>query len=153
MVSSELKKALAERGIEIIPVEIGTQMLVNELHPAHHSTTQVVIGNPITPIPAPLDSKLRSYRIRRQMTLEENPFLYDHMMAGSPVLPATCAVSWMIHACEELYPGYKSFGFKDFKILKGIIFNETLANEYILELQEVSKSDSEFPRISNYNIK
>jgi len=143
MVSSELKKAFAERGIEIIPVEMGTQMLVNELHPTHHSTTQVVIGNPITPVPAPLDSELRSYRIRRRMILEENPFLSDHMIADSPVLPATCAVSWMINACEELYPGYKCFSFKDFKVLKGIIFNETLANEHILEIQEVSKTNSD----------
>ena len=36
MVTPELKKAFAERGIDIIPVEVGTQMLVNELHPAYH---------------------------------------------------------------------------------------------------------------------
>ncbi|MBE9033942.1 SDR family NAD(P)-dependent oxidoreductase [aff. Roholtiella sp. LEGE 12411] len=143
MVTPELKKAFAERGIEIIPVEVGTQMLVNELHPNHHHNTQVVIGSRIRPTPAPLDSQLRSYRIRRRMTLEENPFLYDHVIAGSPVLPATCAMSWMINACEELYPGYKCFSFKNFKVLKGIIFNETLASEYILELQEVEHSNSD----------
>ncbi|WP_341525310.1 SDR family NAD(P)-dependent oxidoreductase [Nostoc sp. UHCC 0302] len=143
MVSSELKKAFAERGIEVIPVEAGTQMLVNELHPTHHETTQVVIGSPIIAPAVPLDSELQNYRISRCITLEENPFLYDHMIAGYPVLPATCAMSWIINACEELYPGYRCFVSKDFQVLKGIIFNETLAKEYILELQEVSKTNSD----------
>jgi acyl transferase domain-containing protein len=144
MVTPELKKAFAERGIEIIPVEVGTQMLVNELHPAYHETAQVVIGKGMSPPPMPLDTELRSYRLRRRMTLAENPFLHDHTIADSPVLPATCAMSWMINACEETYPGYRYLSCKDFQVLKGITFNSALADEYILELQETAKSDGEF---------
>ncbi|MBD6614630.1 SDR family NAD(P)-dependent oxidoreductase [Komarekiella sp. 'clone 1'] len=139
MVSPELKKAFAERGIEVIPVDVGAQMLVNELHPAHHENTQVVIGSPLTPPAIELDTELRTYRIRRQMTLEANPFLRDHMIAGYPVLPATCAMTWIINACEQLYPGYRLFSYKDFKVLKGITFNEKLAKEHVLEIQEISK--------------
>lgn len=140
MVTPELKKEFARRGIEIIPVEAGTQMLVNELRPVHHDTTQVVIGSPIVPPAVVLDPQLRSYRIRRKLTLEENPFLQDHIIAGHPVLPATCAVSWMLDVCEKLYPGYKAFSSTDFRVFKGITFNETLADEYILDLQETSKN-------------
>jgi acyl transferase domain-containing protein len=143
MVTPELKKALAERGIDIIPIEVGTQMLVKELQPQHQATTQLVIGSPMTPPPAPLDSQLKTYRIRRRMTVENNPFLLDHMIAGYPVLPATNAMSWMINGCEECYPGYRYFSCKDFKFLKGIIFNETVAKEHILELQEIAKTDGE----------
>ncbi|BAT52649.1 Short-chain dehydrogenase/reductase SDR [Nostoc sp. NIES-3756] len=143
MVTPELKKAFAERGIDIIPVDVGTKMLVNELHPSHRDSTQVVIGSPIIPPPTPLDPQLRSYRLRRRLTLEANPFLHDHVIAGTAVLPATCAMSWMIHACEECYPGYKYFSCKDFKVLKGITFNHTLASEHILEIQELAKNGSE----------
>ncbi|NEQ26735.1 MAG: polyketide synthase, partial [Microcoleus sp. SIO2G3] len=143
MVTPQLKKEFARRGIDILPVEVGTQMLVNELHPANQGTAQVVIGSPIVPPPAPLDSKLRTYSIRRQLSLEANPFLLDHSIAGKPVLPATCAVSWIVDSCEQLYPGYRFFSNTDFKVLKGITFNETLAKEYILELQEISKTDSQ----------
>ncbi len=143
MVSPELKKAFTERGIDIIPVDVGTQMLVNELHPAHHDTTQVVIGSPLLPPSIELDSQLRTHRLRRQLRLENNPFLYDHVIAGTPVLPATCALSWMINSCEHLYPGYRLFRCTDFRILKGIIFNETLADEYILEVEEVEKINLE----------
>ncbi|MEA5550398.1 SDR family NAD(P)-dependent oxidoreductase [Anabaena cylindrica UHCC 0172] len=144
MVTPQLKKAFAERGISIIPLEVGTQMLVNELYPAYQDNTQIVIGSTMIPPAMPLGSELRSYRIRRRMTLAENPFLCDHTIAGSPVLPATCAKSWMVNGCEEIYPGYTYFSCQDFKVLKGITFNSTLADEHILEIQEVAKSEGDF---------
>jgi len=144
MVTPQLKKAFAERGIDIIPVEIGTQMLVNELHPAYQDHTQVVIGSPMFLPPSSLDSQLRIHRIRRKMTLAENPFLYDHVIAGTPVLPATCAMAWMINACEEVYPGYRYLSCQQFKVLKGITFNANLADEFLLELKELDKKNGEF---------
>ncbi|WP_017317835.1 SDR family NAD(P)-dependent oxidoreductase [Mastigocladopsis repens] len=143
MVTPELKKEFARRGIGILPVEVGTQMLVNELHPAYQGTAQVVIGSPLVPPPAPLNPELRTYRIRRQLSLEANPFLLDHVIAGKPVLPATCAVSWIVDSCAQLYPGYRFFSYKDFKVLKGITFNEPLASEYILDIQEIAKTDTQ----------
>ncbi|RCJ36497.1 hypothetical protein A6770_15855 [Nostoc minutum NIES-26] len=102
-----------------------------------------VINQPLISTPMSLESELRTYSIRRRISLIENPFLLDHVIANYPVLPATCALSWMINACEALYPGYRCSIARDFKVLKGVIFNDTLANEYILELQEVSKSHFE----------
>ncbi|NEP29291.1 polyketide synthase dehydratase domain-containing protein, partial [Moorena sp. SIO3I6] len=81
------------------------------------------------------------YRIRRKLTLDANPFLQDHIIGGYPVLPATCAVGWIINACEQLYPGYKFFSYTNFKVLKGIIFNNNLASEYVLDLKEIAKTN------------
>ncbi|MEH2080620.1 MAG: SDR family NAD(P)-dependent oxidoreductase [Nostoc sp.] len=139
MVTPELKKVFQERGIEVIPIAAGAQMLVKEMGNANHATTQVVIGSKLIPVATELDSQLRTHRIRRQITLADNPFLLDHTIAGSPVLPATCAMTWMINTCEQLYPGYRLFNHKDFKILKGITFNESLAKEHTLEIEEISK--------------
>ncbi|MDZ8260001.1 SDR family NAD(P)-dependent oxidoreductase [Nostoc sp. ChiQUE01b] len=143
MVTAELKKIFQERKIEIIPIAVGAQMLVKEMDNTNHATAQVVIGSPLVPLAVELDSELRTYRIRRQMTLEANPFLHDHTIAGSPVLPATCAMTWIINASEQLYPGYRLSNYQDFKVLKGITFNETLAKEYILEIEEISKVNLE----------
>lgn len=143
MVTPELKKEFARRGIDILSVEEGTQMLVNELHPANHDTAQVVIGSPLIPPPIPLNPELQTHRLRRKLSLENNTFLLEHVIAGKAVLPATCAVSWMVDSCEQLYPGYRFFSNTDFKVYKGITFNETLANEYILDLQEISKTESQ----------
>lgn len=154
MVSPELKKAFAQRNIEIIPLSIGAQMLVDELDKLNDSnqSTQVIIGSPLLQFSSQPASQLnnnnnqyelKTYCIQRQLRLEANPFLHDHVIAGYPVLPATCALAWIINSCEQLYPGYKFLSSKNFKILKGIVFDETLASEYILELKETSKTDKE----------
>ncbi|WP_315790680.1 SDR family NAD(P)-dependent oxidoreductase [Fischerella sp. JS2] len=143
MVTPELQKAFAERSIKTIPIEVGTQMLVDELVQVNQQTTQVVIGSPLLYTPQSLNSELKKYHIQRQLTLAENSFLQDHVIAGRPVLPATCALAWIANTCEQLYPGYKLFSCQNFKVLKGIIFDEYLAKEYILDLQEISKNDVE----------
>ncbi len=140
MVSPELKRAFAERNIETIPVEVGTQMLVEELA-SENQYVQVIIGSPLTPPAVALDSELQTYCIRRRLNLADNPFLHDHEIAGYPVLPATCAINWIANSCEQLYPGYKFFGFQNYKVLKGIVFDDSLAEEYILDLQEIYKNN------------
>ncbi|MCW5319209.1 KR domain-containing protein [Nostoc sp. KVJ3] len=142
MVTPELKKAFTERNIGIIPIEIGTQMLVKELNSGNQVTPQVLIASPITPPATKLNSELKTYHIHRQLILEENPFLQDHVIAGKPVLPTTCAVSWIINTCENLYPGYRLFNCTNFKVLKGIIFDENFVEEYILEIQERVKNNN-----------
>jgi acyl transferase domain-containing protein len=139
MVSPELKKAFAERGIEVIPVETGTQILIDELNTANQDAVQLVIGSPLIYVPATLSNDLKTYRIKRQLTLAENPFLQDHVIASRPVLPATCGLLWMTNACEQIYPGFTAFSSPNFKVLKGIIFDESLINEYVLEIQELAK--------------
>jgi len=143
MVSPELKKAFAERAIEVITIETGTQILIDELTNPDQNTVQLVIGNPLFYVPLTLSKDLKSYRIKRQLTLAENPFLQDHIIAGRPVLPATCGLSWMTNACEQIYPGFRGFIASDFKVLKGIVFDETLANEYVLEIQELAKHENQ----------
>ncbi|MDZ8104028.1 MAG: SDR family NAD(P)-dependent oxidoreductase [Nostoc sp. DedQUE12a] len=140
MVSPELKQAFAERNIETIPIEIGTKMLANELANANQESVQVLIGSPLVYIPDKLPSELKSFRIHRHLTLAANPFLQDHVIAGSPVLPATCGLLWIANTCEQLYPGYKAFSCTNYKVLKGLIFDENLPTEYTLDLQEIAKN-------------
>jgi acyl transferase domain-containing protein len=142
MVSPELKKAFTERQIATISVENGTQMLVNQLALANQDTVQLVIGSHLNNTSYTLSSELKTYHIYRKLTLTANPFLQDHVIANRPVLPATCGLTWMTNLSEQIYPGYKTFRASNFKVLKGIIFDENLANEYLLELQETAKIDN-----------
>jgi len=143
MVSPELKKTFAKRKIQIIPREVGSQILVDELAIANQDTVQVVIGSPLKSTANALPNELKNFRIRRRLTLAANPFLQDHVISGRPVLPTTCALTWITHGCEQLYPGYQVFACRNYKILKGIIFDENLAPEYILDLQEIAKNGSD----------
>lgn len=130
----------------MIPVEVGTQILVDELaagFPGGSQGTskivQVLVGGALTNPSGKLDPEQKSYRIRRQLTLEENPFLQDHEIGGQAVLPTVCASAWMANTAEQLYPGFQFFSLSDYKVLKGIVFDETLASEYNVELLEISK--------------
>ena len=143
MVTPELKRAFAERNMEVIPTDAGADLMVNEIT----STTaikddpvQIVVGAIPTRPAGEFSSDLKKYLISRNLSLDANPFLLDHKIGSNPVLPATCAASWAASACEQLYPGYTFFQLEDYKVLKGIVFDDSLAKEHILELTEIEKT-------------
>ena len=148
MVTPELKKMFEARHVEVIPTEVGARMLVDSLMPSGlqggtllgQGPTQVVVGGvPVRPA-SRVEPGLRQYQIHRRLKSDDNPFLYDHMIGDYPVLPATCAASWAAYSCEQLYPGYRFFSLENYRVLKGIVFNESLAEDHILDLKEVEKS-------------
>jgi hypothetical protein len=93
--------------------------------------------------PAPLDNTLRQRSSWRKLSLSANPFLHDHMIGAHAVLPATAAAAWMISGCEQLHPGYRLRRCDGFQVLKGIVFDEQLAERYRLELVETAKDEAQ----------
>ena len=141
MVTPELKKVFEQRHVEVIPSEVGARMLVDALMPSAGEAVQVVVGGvPVRPA-ASVEHELRTYLIKRRLKVDENPFLYDHMIGEHPVLPATCAAAWAAYSCEQLYPGYRFFSLENYKVLKGIVFDENLPDEHVLELKETAISE------------
>lgn len=147
MVSPELKRAFAERDIKTIPIDVGTQMLVEEV--LDNQEVQVIIGSPLKP-PAVAPSRPKTYQISRRLSLAANPFLHDHVIMERPVLPATCAIAQIANTCEQLYPGYTFFTSSNFKVLKGIVFDDSLADKYILDLEQEAANNSQ---IIDFNAK
>ncbi len=139
MVTPELKHFFEERRIPLIPVAAGTQVLIDALE--GEGSVQSVIGGSLPAIEAVRDGTVRKHRIQRALSLEGNPFLLDHVIGGVPVLPTTCAMSWIIHSCESCYPGFGFFASRDFRVLKGIVFDRTFAGFYDLDLAEAATSD------------
>jgi NAD(P)-dependent dehydrogenase (short-subunit alcohol dehydrogenase family) len=146
MVTPELKRAFAERDMTVIPTEAGAEMLVKEIttqHSVDDQPVQIVVGQLPTRTASDISGELQKFEIRRHLSLDANPFLLDHQIGLHPVLPATCAASWIASVCEGLFPGYTFFELEDFKVLKGIVFDENLAEEHILELNEIEKDPGE----------
>lgn len=141
MVTPELKKVFESRSVTLIPTDVGAQMLVEALMPTASEAVQVVVGGVPARPAGKVETDLREHRIKRRLRLDENPFLFDHMIGEHPVLPATCAASWAVYSCEQLYPGYRFFSLEDYRVLKGIVFDENLADEHVLDLKEISKSE------------
>ena len=142
MVSPQLKRAFLERNIKTIPVDAGTQMLVKELASANNQV-QVIIGSPLTPPAIDVPSQPQTYQIHRRLSLSANPFLHDHVIMDRPVLPATCAIDWIANTCEQIFPGYTFFNCSNFKVLKGIVFDNNLSDKYVLDLAKKANNNSQ----------
>ncbi len=143
MVTPQLREYFDKLDIKVIPIEVGTRMLVDELRANGQRPAQIVIGSAIQPQPAPPSAELNTVHLRRKLHLADNPFLGDHVVNHRAVLPMVSAMSWIANACEQVNRGYRFFAFDNYRVLKGIVFDETLANEYTLDLKEVSKTADE----------
>lgn len=142
MVTPQLKAYFEEHNVKVIPVNVGAHMLIEELEALKGEDVQIVVGTGISvPPPVTPDSTLRKHRLKRKLTLKANPFLQDHVVDGKAVLPMVCGMSWMTNTAEGLYPGFKAFSFEDYRVLKGIIFDDDLADFYVMELSETAKDD------------
>ena len=79
--------------------------------------------------------------------MDASPVFQDHTIGKNSVLPAVHAMSWMIDSCEQILPGFMLSSCQNFKVLNGVKFDETLADEYMLELQEVKREKGRFTDI------
>lgn len=135
MVTPELKKAFAAQNIKMIPVDVGAGILASQLAGPGPVPVQIVVGSAVSRPAAPVTDTNRVWHIERSLRLADNPFLEDHRIGGNPVLPATCGTSWMIHACEQLFPGYVFSQMQDYRVLKGIVFEDQTPETYTLEVK------------------
>jgi NAD(P)-dependent dehydrogenase (short-subunit alcohol dehydrogenase family) len=104
MVTPELKRAFAEREMTVIPTDAGADLLVKEIttpYTMDDQPVQLVVGQLPTRAPSDISGKVQKFEIRRHLSLDANPFLLDHQIGKHPVLPATCAASWIANACEQ----------------------------------------------------
>ncbi|NER94543.1 MAG: SDR family NAD(P)-dependent oxidoreductase [Symploca sp. SIO1B1] len=148
MVTSELKEIFAQRGIEVIPIDVGTKVFAHEIIKDNNEPVQILVGGGLINPLIELDSELKNYRIRRKLTLEANPFLQDHVIGNYAVLPKVFATVWLVNTAQQIYLGYQFFSIENHKLLKGIVFDENLADEYIVELQEINKIPNQEIKLS-----
>ena len=144
MVTPQLREYFDKLNIRVIPADVGARMLVEELRGgAQDAPAQIVVGSAIRPQPSAPPAELKTYRLHRSLHLMQNRFLGDHVVNGQAVLPMVSAMSWIANACEQIHRGYRYVSFSDYRVLKGIVFDDTLADEYVLELKETAKSADE----------
>ncbi|MET9427797.1 MULTISPECIES: SDR family NAD(P)-dependent oxidoreductase [unclassified Streptomyces] len=125
MVSPEIKTVFRERGITLIPVETGAAMFAEQFTAERAGDVVTVLG-PTTPLSErgaePLTATVTVER--RLDTLLTDPVVADHVIGGSPVLPAAVALGWAIGAVERTC-GAEVREVHDFSVHKGIVFDGT----------------------------
>ncbi|GAB5552553.1 MAG: SDR family NAD(P)-dependent oxidoreductase [Saprospiraceae bacterium] len=140
MVSGELKAQFEAAGISLVNSEGGAAMLVNELNTAYANQAQVIIGGTLPSAVSHLGT-LKTHRIHRKLSLENNPFLHHHKIQNNPVLPVVSSAGWMAQSCQKLYPDYSVFKIEKMTLFKGIIFDGNQKEDYILEAKELEKNE------------
>lgn len=134
MVTPMLKKIYQQKKIDLIPLDVGSQMCIEQF--CYPRTTQLAICGNIAPTDISMDKeKLYPVEVQRTLLVGSNPFLQDHKIDNYSVLPATCAMHWMIQMCENVFPGYKFHQLHDFKVLKGIVFQHQCARNYTVKIE------------------
>ena len=151
MVTPELKRMFDERGVYIIPVQSGASLLVSELAAKHNRCVQIVVGTDMSGtdsenlvvqkavdqsiVDQKNDNAVRESSHQQIKTFNhlDNALLVDHKIDGQQVLPTVCAIAWLKSTCESLYPEYQYQGIEDFKLFKGIVFDGSQADEYVID--------------------
>ena len=139
MVSGELKAQFEAAGVSLVNSDGGSAMLVNEFNTDYSEQPQVIIGGTL-PAAVSHIGDLQTHRIHRNLKLENNPFLMHHVIQGKAVLPVVNAVGWLAQSCERIYPDFSVFKIEDTKLFKGVVFDGSQKEDYIIELKELEKT-------------
>ncbi|WP_022941396.1 type I polyketide synthase [Psychromonas hadalis] len=155
MVTPELKRMFNARGVYIIPLDAGAQLLVSELAADSNRCPQILVGNDMggeaeeTAVKKP---QVSSYK--KKLLAANNAFFVDHQIADNAVFPTVCAIAWMVEATTSSYPEYHYLGLQKYKLFKGIIFDGTQAEDYQIDLNLLSDEDGKLQvevKISSVN--
>ena len=138
MVTPRLKKLFEDRNVEVISVENGTRVFVEEVTSGGQKNPIVLIGNSMVAPQRPLNA-YQNWIVSRKINLVKSPFFNDHKIGDTSVLPAVHAISWMIDSCLQKFNGFHFLSCKDFKVMNGVKFDMTLADQYLMNLQEIGR--------------
>ena len=147
MVTPELKRMFNDRGVYIIPLDAGAELLVSELAADTNRCAQILVGNDLSKeqdqegdsVKKPQVSRLTT-RVTKTLKATNNAFLTDHVIGGDQVLPTVCAIAWMSDAAEAAFTGYYYQGLENYKLFKGVVFDadaleKNEAVEYQIDLK------------------
>lgn len=141
MVSDGLQKHFAQQGIQLIPISMGKQKLIQELCYGQKGDVEIIIGgvvgwkktqenqNAIQSRTFPLIIRENRYLQRDNGSAELirtlNPscdsYLRDHQLDGNPVLPAAFAMELMAEVVAQGWPEFAIVRIRDISVLKGLI--------------------------------
>jgi acyl transferase domain-containing protein len=152
MVTPELKKMFNDRGVYILPLAAGAELLLNELAADTNRCPQILVGNDMggqLPEDEVLEEKVLAdtsvkkplvSRLSKRFLAANNPFLADHKIGKNQVLPTVCAIAWMMDAVALSYPDFVYLGLENYQLFKGIVFDGKQENDYFIDLNPVEKT-------------
>lgn len=114
MVTPQLARAFHARGIALIPLLAGACAFADEL--AAPGATEVVIGG--------LLAGDRNAPSLRRVSARDYPFVRDHSVGGTPVVPVVLALEWFAQRARELRPEAYVHSVENVSVLRGILLTD-----------------------------
>ena len=149
MVTEQIKQLFAQRGVAILPVADGTRMFVEELQT--RDAVEVVIGgelpatvtkasSPAVNHPSPVlpRSGVGKLELRFAVDQHSHPYLIDHTVQETPVLPACFALEWFVTAAKKYQPELFLAECRNFRVLRGVPLKDFYhrPQEFIVSCEE-----------------
>lgn len=137
MVTPALAAMFADRGVPLIPLEVGVAQLVEQL--GRERSADVVVGvGPELPLSGNTSvvRAPRSISLRRRLdTVVTEPLVLDHRIGEESVLPATAVMGLFLRSAG--FSGEApATGLRDFEVVKGIAFDDMRPESVIVEFCE-----------------
>ncbi|HVD76438.1 MAG TPA: SDR family NAD(P)-dependent oxidoreductase, partial [Vicinamibacteria bacterium] len=141
MVSPELQREFAKRGIDLISIPTGCRLFDQELRHGRRGENEVILAGgawstPRAEAPAPAARALPllhgatftgggSHVVEAIRTLDPafDLYLVDHSMDGSPVLPLAVASELMAELVQKSWPDLQVVGVRELQLLKGVVLD------------------------------
>jgi len=121
MVSADLQARFEAMGVPLIDLERGARMFVDELTSAPGAdSVELVLGGRPRPealLPSP-DGRMLSLDVT--VGRASHPYLSDHSIRATPVLPVALAIEWFGRAAVAFAPELSVAALRDVKVLRGI---------------------------------
>ncbi len=136
MVSAEVRKQFAERGVKLISSAIGLRRLEEEMNFGGRGEAEVIIGGSAWQSGQPQDTSHGHWPLlgtagafrsdgARELVLELDPtfdlYLNDHCLDGKPVLPLAIATELIAQTVAQGWPGMQVAAIRDLRLLHGVV--------------------------------
>jgi len=120
MVTPELEAMFSARGVPLIPLATGAQMLVDELATASAGHVEVVLGGEPKPEALLRSGGAQEHAYEVTVARRKQPYLDGHAIDGVPVVPVVLALEWFARAASAHRPDLQLASIENLKVLSGI---------------------------------
>jgi len=145
MVSAEVQRQFAERGVKVVSPAAGAAIFDVEIHRGQKGEAEIVIGDgpwgkeSLATGPAveagnsfPLLQNITTFKktdgvleIVKRLDPAQDLYLRDHRLDLKPVLPAAMAIELIAEVAQMAWPELKVAAVKDARVFKGIVLEDT----------------------------
>jgi len=121
MVSPQLKAHFEAMNVPLIPLGVGARMLMDEVAGSAPEQVELVLGaEPKSEPLADAESQERSISMNVSVGDKTHPYLADHAIKGTPVVPVALAIEWFSRAAKAFGPELVLSKLTDLKVWRGI---------------------------------